>query len=92
MFSPYKLLGEPETMNEIFIEAENFGDKGGWITDAQSMETIHSSYIMAHGMGIPVADAKTKITAQAAGKYNVWVLTRNWSAVWNKKTLSEFLR
>ena len=46
-------------MAEIFIEAESFKDLGGWVIDQQSMETIHSSYIMAHGMGIPVKDAVT---------------------------------
>ena len=39
-------------MPEIFIEAENFENLGGWVIDQQSMETINSSYIMAHGMGL----------------------------------------
>ena len=72
-------------MEEVFIEAESFGEKGGWVTDSQSMEAIHSAYIMAHGMGIPVKDAKTKITVNSPGKYSVWALTRNWSAVWNSR-------
>ncbi len=72
-------------MPEIFIEAENFKNLGGWVIDQQSMETINSSYIMAHGMGIPVADASTEIYADFSGKYNVWVLTRDWTAVWDVK-------
>lgn len=71
-------------MKEIFIEAESLKNKGGWVVDQQSMETIHSSYIMAHGMGIPVADA-TDIFDAEAGEYNVWALTRDWTAVWNVK-------
>ena len=58
-------------MPEIFIEAESFKDLGGWVVDQQSMETIHSSYIMAHGMGVPVKDAITDFYADEAGEYAV---------------------
>ena len=46
-------------MKNIFIEAESFKEKGGWVIDSASMETIHSAYLMAHGMGSPVEDAFT---------------------------------
>lgn len=69
-------------MNEIFFEAESLGNLGGWIVDSSMMETIHSSFIMAHGMGIPVHDAEGTFSADADAVYNVWVLTRNWTAVW----------
>lgn len=72
-------------MAEIFIEAESFKDLGGWVIDQQSMETIHSSYIMAHGMGIPVKDAVTSFEVLETDIYHVWVLTRDWTAVWNVK-------
>ena len=65
---------------ELFIEAESFAQKGGWVVDQQSMESIHSSYIMAHGIGTPVEDAVTEINAED-GEYNVWALTRDWTAV-----------
>lgn len=42
-------------MTQIFIEAESFYEKGGWVVDTQSMEMIHSAYLMAHGMDIPYA-------------------------------------
>lgn len=32
-------------MNKIFIEAESFGQKGGWVVDTQSFEVIHSAYL-----------------------------------------------
>lgn len=67
----------------IFIEAESFAQKGGWVVDQQSMETLHSSYLMAHGMGIPVEDACTEFEVKKDGEYNVWALTRDWTAVWN---------
>lgn len=33
---------------------------------------------MAHGMGHPVANAKTKVALPEAGKWKFWVRTRNW--------------
>ncbi len=70
-------------MNNIFIESESFREKGGWVVDTQSMEAIHSAYLMAHGMGIPVEDAVTDIDVTEDAEYCVWVLTRDWTAVWN---------
>ena len=72
-------------MNKIFIEAESFKNLGGWVIDQQSMETIHSSYIMAHGMGVPVADAVHEFEVNTSGEYTVWALTRDWTAVWDVK-------
>lgn len=72
-------------MNEVFIEAESFKKLGGWVIDQQSMEVIHSSYIMAHGMGVPVEDAYTNFVIQEGGSYSIWALTRDWTAVWNIK-------
>ncbi len=68
---------------ELFIEAESFLHKGGWVVDQQSIEVIHSSYIMAHGNGVPVNDAVTTIKIAESDKYNIWVLTRDWTAVWD---------
>lgn len=72
-------------MGEFFIEAESFEKLGGWVVDQQSMESIHSSYIMAHGMGIPVEDAVTNFEIETNGEYQIWALTRDWTAVWNVK-------
>ncbi len=72
-------------MSEIWIEAESFDDLGGWVVDQQSMESIHSAYVMAHGMGKPVADATTHFYVEKSGAYAVWALTRDWTAVWGVK-------
>ncbi|MBE6635325.1 MAG: FAD-dependent oxidoreductase [Ruminococcaceae bacterium] len=69
-------------MNSIFIEAESLENRGGWIVDTASAEVIHSAYMMAHGMGIPVEDAYGKIDIPDDGDYYVWGLTRDWTAVW----------
>ncbi len=70
---------------EIFIEAESFRELGGWVIDQQSMESLHSAYIMAHGMGRSVANAKTSFTVTVGGTYYIWALTRDWTAEWNIK-------
>ena len=72
-------------MNEIFIEAESFNDLGGWTVDQQSIEVIGSSYVMAHGLGKPVADTKSVFNVNSDGEYAVYALTRDWTAVWGVK-------
>lgn len=67
----------------IFIEAESFDDRGGWVIDQQSMDQMGSSYLMAHGLGIPVSHATTRVEVSEKGKYRIWVRTRNWVAPWN---------
>ncbi len=70
IFTSATVFAQPST---IFIEAESFSNKGGWVVDPQFVEQMGSPYLLAHGMGIPVKDAQTGITVEAAGKYHVWV-------------------
>lgn len=63
----------------LFVEAESFDDTGGWVIDQQSFDVLYSSYLMAHGMGKPVADAKTTVTFPDKGNYHVWVRTKDWA-------------
>ena len=67
----------------VFVEAEQFAHHGGWDLDQQSMDQMGSPYLLAHGLGIPVADATTKIKFPSAGTYRVWVRTKDWVAPWN---------
>ena len=46
---------------DLWVEAEGFDNKGGWVVDQQFMDQMGSSYLMAHGMGQPVEDAETEI-------------------------------
>lgn len=64
--------------SDFLIEAESFLDKGGWIVDPQFIEQMGSSYLMAHGMGNPVRNAKTEIKISRKRSYHVWTRTRNW--------------
>ncbi len=66
----------------ILVEAEGFGDRGGWVVDQQSVDQMGSPYLLAHGLGVPVDDATTTIEVPAAGRYRVLVRTRDWVANW----------
>lgn len=66
----------------LFIEAESFAKKGGWVVDQQFMDLMGSSYLMAHGMGESVEDAQTEVTFPEKGTYYVYVRTYNWTSPW----------
>ncbi|MFW5756613.1 MAG: hypothetical protein ACOCWK_08420, partial [Tangfeifania sp.] len=68
--------------SSVFLEAENLQNKGGWVVDQQFMDLMGSSYLMAHGMGVPVADAVTTAEFPSTGEYNVFVRTFNWTSPW----------
>ena len=67
---------------ELLIEAESFSRRGGWVLDQQFMDQMGSPYLMAHGMGIPVADATAEINISQAGTYYVYARTYNWTSPW----------
>jgi hypothetical protein len=71
-----------QSNHSVFLEAENFENKGGWVVDQQFMYLMGSSYLMAHGMGVPVAEAETAVEFHSTGEYNVFVRTFNWTSPW----------
>ncbi|MDO5565749.1 MAG: FAD-dependent oxidoreductase [Planctomycetia bacterium] len=73
-------------VERVFLEAESFKSLGGWVVDPHSMGQMGSSYIMAHGYGQPVPDARTNMSIAVAGRYSIWVRTRDWTAVWKRGT------
>jgi hypothetical protein len=77
------LTGSSQSNNSLLLEAENFENKGGWVVDQQFMDLMGSSYLIAHGMGVPVADAETSIDFPSAGDYNIFVRTFNWTSPWH---------
>ena len=62
----------------MLIEAESFQNSGGWVVDQQFMDQMGSPYLLAHGMGSPVADATTEVTFADLGRYKIWVRTKDW--------------
>ncbi len=63
----------------FLVEAEQFAEKGGWGIDTQFIESMGSPYLIAHGIGKPVADASTKAKVPEDGDYRVWVRTIDWT-------------
>ena len=66
----------------LWVEAESFRQKGGWSVDQQFIDQMGSSYLLAHGMGVPVKEASTKVCFPQKGTYHVYVRTYNWTAPW----------
>ncbi len=54
-------------------------EAGGWGLDAQFMDVMGSPYLIAHGLGVRVLDAKARVSFPKAGECRVWVRTRNWA-------------
>ena len=74
----------------VCVEAEQFKHHGGWVNDSQFMDQMGSPFLLAHGMGTPVADATTEVEVPEAGIYNVYALTRNWTAPWSTEAAGIF--
>ena len=62
----------------IWLEAEQFDDRGGWTNDSQFVDQMGSPYLLAIGLDGPVADARTRAAVPAPGTYRLWVRTRDW--------------
>ncbi|MEM7336247.1 MAG: FAD-dependent oxidoreductase [Chloroflexota bacterium] len=68
----------PHNKPGILIEAEAFENYGGWVLDSQFASEMGSLYLLAHGLGRPVADATTVISVTDAGEYELWVRAKDW--------------
>ena len=64
----------------LLLEARSFSTLGGWVVDQQFEDVMGSPFLLAHGLGAPVANATTTARFPATGTYHVWVRTRNWCA------------
>jgi hypothetical protein len=67
----------------MLVEAESFDTPGGWKLDTQFIREMGSPYMLAHGLGTPVADASTTVTFKETGEYRVFVRTKDWVARWD---------
>ena len=73
----------------IFLEAESFQSKGGWVIDQQFMDEMGSPFLLAHGLGEPVDDAETIFSVPKTKEYSIWVRTRDWVGPWKKADVPE---
>lgn len=62
----------------VLLETESFNEKGGWVVDQQFIPSMGSPYLLAHGMGEPVENAKTTVNFPESGRYWFWVRTKDW--------------
>ena len=67
---------------DVLVEAESFASPGGWSLDTQFIREMGSPYMLAHGLGRPVADASTTVEFSETGTYKVFVRTKDWVARW----------
>ena len=69
--------------SSVLLLASMFAERGGWMADSQFFGLTGSTHLLAHGLGIPVADAKSDFTLSSEGEYNIFVHTRNWTSHWS---------
>lgn len=89
MFSAYSAGEALPVIGSCLVEAEAFADKGGWVVDPQFVEQMGSPYLLAHGKGVPVADATTSVNI-APGRVRAYVRTRDWTPDWNGEKPGRF--
>ncbi|MFZ5941261.1 MAG: FAD-dependent oxidoreductase [Bacteroidota bacterium] len=68
--------------DQLMIEAEMFSHTGGWVSDYQFIGEMGSTYLMAHGLGVPVEDAYTTAGFPEPGTWHLYVRTCNWVSPW----------
>jgi len=71
-------LSPPLFAADVLIEAEGFEKRGGWVIDPQFMDVMGSSYLLAHGLGRRVENARAQHTFAEGGTYYVWVRAKDW--------------
>lgn len=67
----------------ILLNPASWKDLGGWTVDSQFIDQMGSSFLLAHGLGRPVADAvcRFNLSTQAlkhSNTFRLWVRTRDW--------------
>jgi hypothetical protein len=83
LFLPIPHVAQLLAADELLVEAESFAEPGGWSLDTQFIDTMGSPYLLAHGIGTPVKNASTRVKFPSAGKYHVFVRTKDWVARWD---------
>ena len=62
----------------IWLESEQFEERGGWSCDSQFVDLMGSPYLLATGLGRSVTDAVTHAMVPCAGRYRLWVRCKDW--------------
>ncbi len=68
-----------KTPFELWIDAADFPEKGGWKEDSQFVHLMGGRMLIAADEpGVPVEDARTLFEIPEEGYYRFWVYDRNW--------------
>jgi len=70
--------------NSVFVEIGSFDSFGGWVLDTQFIQNMGSAYLLAHGIGQPVENARTIVCFPEPGEYRLFAYTRDWVASWKQ--------
>lgn len=68
----------------VLVPVGSFEEYGGWVLDTQFVPTMGCPYLLAHGLGKPVADARTTVQFPQCGTYYLKVYTSNWVSPWKQ--------
>ena len=72
------LILSPAIAARVDVYPQSF-EAGGWSLDVQFMDIMGSPYLIAHGLGVRVIDAKARVAFSQKGEYRVWVRAKNWA-------------
>ena len=71
--------------NSVMLLATRFQELGDWTVEQQFVLQMGSSYLLAHGIGNPLGkDAVTGFEVPEAGRYRLYVRTKNWTRYWSQ--------
>lgn len=66
----------------IIVDSTQFKEKGGWVLDTQFIVNMGLPYLLAHGLGSIVDNAKATFTG-CSGEYHAYVYNYNWVSPWH---------
>ncbi len=66
------------TSRGVLVECEAFAEMGGGTRDTHFIDQMGGIYLLAHGLGVPVENARTTANFAEAGTYRVWVRAKDW--------------
>jgi hypothetical protein len=77
--APNYAFGDSKNSTDgILLESSKFANNGGWVLDTQFYQQTGGCFLLAHGMGQPVANAMTTVDFPEAGDWHIHVRTKNW--------------
>ena len=65
-------------MEQLWIDAVDFDDYGGFVLETQFVREMGQSYLLATGVGTPVKPASVTFHVTEGGMYRFHIRTKNW--------------